>query len=139
MAASQPAVRTSPLMRESIDHPRSGSDAQRRPMTAYVLEPLVEHGLARTMSAAYPSKTTSRDGSMSLVERKLAELFSRRQEESRTSERTVGVRIPLRYVTDWSVHADSRNGAHVEIVLDGVPMNTLLVLINELKKVSSAT
>ena len=70
---------------------------------------------------------------MSIVERKMAELATDPAANSEVHEKTNAVRIPVRYVKEWSVRADSKHGGHVELVLDGLPINALVVLVNELK------
>lgn len=48
-------------------------------------------------------------------------------------EKAASVRIPVRYMKEWSLVADSKNGGRVGLVLEGVPMNTLVGLLNELQ------
>lgn len=73
---------------------------------------------------------------MSVVERKMAEMAVHRAGEAEGSNKSSAVSVPVRYVVDWSLAADSRSGGRVELVLDGVPFGSLLVLLNELKAVS---
>ena len=73
---------------------------------------------------------------MSLVERKMAEMAIHRAGESEAHQKSAAVSVPMRYVKDWSLVADARSGGRVELVLDEVPVGSLLVLLNELKPAS---
>jgi hypothetical protein len=71
---------------------------------------------------------------MSLVDRALLEMSSSERSMSQSNDAPVkAVRIPVRHVTDWTIRADPKNGAHVELVLDGVPLAMLLGIVNDLK------
>jgi hypothetical protein len=86
-----------------------------------------------TNKPGFTRKRQVKEIAMSVVERKMAEMALHRGAGADTHEKGAAVRIPLRYVQEWSVRADSKNGGRVELVLDGVPISSLLVLVNELK------
>jgi len=71
---------------------------------------------------------------MSLAETMMSDLLHKnRLAPTRDKHAARAVRIPVSYIADWSVRADAKQGAHIELTLDGVPLESLMVLINELK------
>ena len=73
------------------------------------------------------------DKEMSLVERVLLEKTPEERAAASQSDPIKAFRVPVRHVSDWKIHADAKNGARVELVLEGVPLATLLGIVNELR------
>jgi hypothetical protein len=76
---------------------------------------------------------TTEDQEMSLVERVLLEKTPEERAAASQSDPIKAFRVPVRHVSDWKIHADATNGARVELVLEGVPLATLLGIVNELR------
>ncbi len=70
---------------------------------------------------------------MSLVERVLLEKTPEERAAAQQSDAIKAFRVPVRHVSDWKINADAKNGARVDLVLEGVPLATLLGIVNELR------
>jgi len=76
---------------------------------------------------------TNEEEEMSLVERVLLEKTPEERAAAQQADAIKAFRVPVRHVRDWKIHADAQNGARVELVLEGVPLATLLGIVNELR------